>query len=57
MMNTTIVLQQGRVIDPVNNRDAIGDVWIRDGKIIAIESAVPEDAEVHDLRGKWIVPD
>lgn len=55
-MNTTIVLQHGRVIDPVNSRDAIGDVWIRDGKIIAVESAVPAEAEVHDLRGKWIVP-
>jgi dihydroorotase len=56
MMNITIVLQQGRVIDPVNNRDTVEDVWIRDGKIISAESTVPADAHVYDLSGKWVVP-
>lgn len=56
MMNRTIILQHGRVIDPANSRDAVEDVWVRDGKIIPAENSVPGDAAVYNLRGKWVVP-
>lgn len=55
-MGTTIILQHGRVIDPVNDTDASGDVWIRDGKIISSEGSIPEGAEIYDVGGKWVVP-
>jgi dihydroorotase len=38
---TTIHIQHGRVIDPANNIDRVGDVYIVDGKIAAL-FAVPE---------------
>ena len=28
-------LTNGRIIDPANDRDAIGDLWIQDGRIVA----------------------
>lgn len=55
-MGKTIILQHGRVIDPIHDRDAIGDVWIREGKIVPVESVIPKDSEVYDLQGKWVVP-
>jgi len=55
-MIKTIVLRQGRVIDPANDRDSIGDIWVRGGRIIAVEKTLPEDVEVYDLKGKWVVP-
>ncbi|MDP3840391.1 MAG: dihydroorotase, partial [Methylococcales bacterium] len=33
---TTIHIQHGRVIDPANNIDRVGDVYIVDGKIAAL---------------------
>jgi len=56
MMEKTIVLQQCRVIDPTSDRDAVGDVWVRGGKIVAVEKTLPENVEVFDLKGKWVVP-
>ena len=55
-MEKTMVLQQCRVIDPANDRDAIGDIWVRAGKIVAAETTLPENAEVYNLAGKWVVP-
>lgn len=56
MMERMIILQRGRVIDPVNGRDAVEDVWVSEGKIVAGAGAIPEDAVVFDLAGKWVVP-
>ena len=33
----TLWIKNGRVIDPANNRDAIGDVFAVDGKIVELE--------------------
>jgi dihydroorotase len=55
-MSRTILFQNGRIIDPLSNRDEKADLWIRDGKIISPESTVPADAEIYDLSGKWVVP-
>ena len=34
----------GRVIDPANGRDAVGDVWMRDGKIVDRPAGARADA-------------
>ncbi len=47
-------LAGGRVIDPAQGRDAVGDVWMRDGRIVA----EPEDGaadETHDVSGKIVM--
>lgn len=55
-MSGTTILQNGRVIDPVNDRDETGDIWIRGGNIVASEDTIPANTECIDLKGKWIVP-
>lgn len=45
----------GRVIDPANDRDAIGDVLIIDGRI-ATSDQPPRDIERIDARGKIVAP-
>jgi len=49
-------LQNGRIIDPVNKVDGQGDLWLRDGRIVAPEAQAPEGARRFDLQGKWVVP-
>ncbi len=55
-MNEITILQNGRIIDPVNKVDGRGDLWLQDGRIVAPESAVPEGTRCIDLQGKWVVP-
>jgi dihydroorotase len=50
------ILRGGRIIDPKNGRDGLGDFWIRDGNIAVVEDKIPADAEVIDCQGKWVVP-
>ena len=35
------LLKGGRIIDPFNDRDEIGDLWIEDGRIIARAAGAP----------------
>jgi len=51
-MNT--VIRNGRVIDPANKRDEIGDLFIVDGKIAA--KGKDKDAEVIDAKGLVVAP-
>jgi formylmethanofuran dehydrogenase subunit A len=44
----------GRVIDPANNRDSVGDLWIRDGRIIDAPHGERPDA-THDATGKIVM--
>ena len=55
-MNTLLILQNGRLIDPANSLDRQADVWIRDGRIVQSGRAIPADATVFDVRNKWVVP-
>lgn len=49
-----IRLSGGRVIDPANGRDGIGDIWIRDDRIV--EPAAGETPDmVYDVTGKIIM--
>lgn len=46
-----IHLQGGRVIDPANNRDAIGDIWIHGGVIVAPPESSRQADETVDASG------
>ena len=51
-MNT--VIRNGRIIDPANGRDEVGDLFIVDGKIA--KTAKDRDAEVIDAAGLLVAP-
>lgn len=52
------VLRNGRIIDPANGRDEIGDLWIAGGRIISAPSGGSPDAsvEVIDCTGLVVAP-
>ena len=47
-------LAGGRVIDPANRRDAVGDIWMRDGRIVAAPPDGRADA-TYDAAGKIVM--
>lgn len=55
-MSEVVILQNGRVIDPLFGRDEIVDIWLKDGIIVAPAGEIPSGASCFDLRDKWIVP-
>jgi len=55
-MSQVIVLKNGRIIDPENRRDEIGDICCVDGLIADSGVSVAEDATVIDVQGCWVVP-
>jgi len=55
-MSELIILQNGRVIDPVNQTDEIADIWVEEGKVTAPRATAPAGACRYDLAGKWVLP-
>ena len=52
-----LVIKGGRVIDPSVGLDAVRDVAIAQGKIVAVEASIAGDAnETIDARGKVVAP-
>jgi len=52
-----LIIKGGRVVDPARKLNAIRDVAIADGRIIAIEGSIPANAaETIDASGKLVVP-
>ncbi|HUB65623.1 MAG TPA: formylmethanofuran dehydrogenase subunit A [Methylocella sp.] len=49
-----ILLKGGRIVDPVNGRDEIGDLWIENDRIVAAPKGKLAD-EVHDVSGKIVM--
>lgn len=49
-----IRIKGGRVIDPANGGDGIGDVWMRDGRIVEAPPGAPAD-ETFDAAGKIVM--
>ena len=47
---STICIRGGRVVDPEHKRDAVGDVWISDGRIVD-QPADPKNVETIDAKG------
>src|SRR6516225_11376259 len=54
----TLLIKNGRVIDPASGRDAIADVWIEDGKVRAVGPGleVSEVSEFFDATGLVVAP-
>lgn len=56
-MSRALIIQNGRVIDPANDRDAVGEVLVRDGKIVdQLSEQERQDAEVIDAAGLVVAP-
>ncbi len=55
-MTLDLVLRGGRVIDPATGRDGIADIGIAQGRIAAIEPAIPNEAggRVIDVSGQIV---
>jgi len=53
-----ILIKKGRIIDPSQNLDFIGDVLIEDGKIIGVENSIEIQEEVKIIEAKnfWVLP-
>ena len=58
MSQYDLILQGGRVIDPAQDIDGLFDVAVRDGRIAAVEAAIPSTAaaDVIDVSGKLVLP-
>jgi N-acyl-D-aspartate/D-glutamate deacylase len=56
--NTTydVVIENGRVMDPETNLDAVRNVGIRDGKIVAITEDKLTGTKVIDASGLAVIP-
>ncbi len=56
-MSDLLWIKNGRVIDPASKRDAIGDVFAIDGKIVAsLTGAQKKQARVVDAKGLVVAP-
>ncbi len=57
-MTTTLLLKNGRVIDPANKIDGVMDVAIQDGKVARVAANIPADtaAKVIDASGCLVTP-
>ena len=55
-MSNALHLKNGRIIDPLQQRDAVSDLWIKDGVIIDGRSLDAASVDVYDFQGCWIVP-
>ena len=53
-----MIIKGGRVIDPSESMDMVGDVLIEDGRVVRVEAdiASPENAEVIDANGMVVSP-
>ncbi len=52
-----LLIQNGRVIDPVSGRDGTGSVAVHNGKIVSAEGLTPADAvETVDASGCFVTP-
>ena len=51
-----LLLKNGRILDPANNRDEIADLLIQRGHIARIEPHIDANAEAVDVSGQIVVP-
>jgi dihydroorotase len=53
----TILIKNGRIIDPMSNRDEIADLYVEDGKVAQIGKGIEKEAErVIDATGLLAMP-
>ncbi len=54
---STILIKNGRVIDPDTKLDAVADVYLSEGKIAAVGTNLEQEANVVvDAEGCWVMP-
>ncbi len=54
--NKNIVITNGQLLDPSQNRQALGELWISGEKIVPQDSFDRQAAEIIDASGKWVCP-
>ena len=59
-LSKSIVIRQGRVIDPANDVDAVKDIYIKNGHIVAIDDRIEQDKDIDaheiDATGLIVMP-
>ncbi len=55
-MSGTLLIKNGQIIDPANGIDKKADLWIKDGKVIAVGNHSGKADETIDATGKIICP-
>ena len=58
-MTTSIIIKNGRLIDPAANIDEVRDLWLEGNTVKAVDqpgSIKAEGAEVIDAAGLWVMP-
>jgi len=55
-MNASLHLKGGRIIDPANGIDRVGDLFVRDGVIVESLPKGEKAVETIDVAGKVVVP-
>ena len=55
-MSGTLLIKNGHIIDPANGIDGIANLWIKDGKIVAIGAYDGEAEREIDADGKIVCP-
>src|SRR5690348_9410405 len=48
-------IANGRVIDPANDRDGVGDIWMRDGRIVEAPAGASRADETFDVDGRIVM--
>ena len=51
-----LILQNGRILDPVTGTDTVADLWVEDGVIVSAQEKIPAGSQIFDVQGSWIVP-
>ncbi len=52
----SLILKNGRIIDPFNGIDDQGDLLVKNGHVVGPAEEMPADAPVIDVQGCWVVP-
>ncbi|NOX25288.1 MAG: dihydroorotase, partial [Deltaproteobacteria bacterium] len=55
-MSKSILLKNGRLLDPANGIDRIGNLFIRQGRCYDAADASDGDIREIDMTGKWLMP-
>ncbi|OGR17009.1 MAG: dihydroorotase [Desulfobacterales bacterium GWB2_56_26] len=55
-MSKVILLKNGRIIDPSQQKDGVVDLWVKDGRIAPPQSPNEQGIEIYDVSGCWVVP-
>ncbi|MFB8006907.1 amidohydrolase family protein [Nocardia sp. NPDC056000] len=51
-----VVIRGGTIFDGGGGQRIVADVGVRDGRVVAIESGLPEGNRTIDATGKWVIP-